>query len=244
MDLADPQQLSSFLAGYNIDEPIPSTTETIDTAEAIDMITALTASDNTGSHISAPGGSSNRHNDKEQTSGTKPDCEITSAKIRTKSKSPETLEPAHSGQHSVQHAGTDAAVTTSSLPSSQHSPNTTGVITSNSKTMDEQKPLKTITYTLARPSNVNSFNKNPVAQIKGENIQTQVLQEGTNHLIINGTMKGSTVTVVSTVMGAPPPTLEVINKTIDSGTGPMSMDDSKVSLFPEFFFFYVVYMPF
>ncbi len=197
------------------------------------MITALTATDNTESQPTAISASSHRQND---TSSTKPDCEITRTKIRTKSKSPETLQAAQSGQQITQHTGTEVVtnVTSSSLTPSQHSPTTTVVTTSNSKSTDEQKPMKTITYTLARPSNVNNFNKNSVAQIKGENIQTQVLQEGTNHLIINGTMKGSTVTVVSTVMGAPPPTLEVINKTTDSGTGPMSMDDSKVStqIFP------------
>ena len=107
---------------------------------------------------------------------------------------------------------------------------------SSPTSVSPKQGVKTITYTLAR-SGANTITSSTTQQStsvpKSNEISlgTQTLTEGTNHLIINGTLKGSSVTVVSTVITSPTGSCNYTSsnsKHTDTGTGPISASETKL----------------
>ena len=106
----------------------------------------------------------------------------------------------------------------------------------SSPSISPKQGVKTITYTLAR-SGANTITSSTTQQsisvpkTNEINLGTQTLTEGTNNVIINGTLKGSTVTVVSTVMATPTGSINYTSsntKHTDTGTGPISASETKL----------------
>lgn len=104
-------------------------------------------------------------------------------------------------------------------------------------TASPKQGVKTITYTLAARSTANTVASSTMQQSTSVtrsnelNISAQTLSEGTNQVILNGTLKHSNVTVVSAIVTSATGSLSYTStnsKHADCGTGPMSATETKL----------------